>query len=108
MKRGTKYLFVTGIITASLFMYSLFKRKENKADDNSVKRRINITGSAYNIPGHAAIRTDSSDTYLIRGMNAWDKDWIDSRIKVVGDLISVSPNQPQEISSAVVQLIHQE
>jgi hypothetical protein len=107
MKRGVKYLAAIAIITCSAYAYNILKRKASKADDTASRKKISITGSACNIPGHAAIRTDSSGTYLIRGMDAWDKDWIDHRINVVGDLISGSSNQPQEISSALVQLITQ-
>jgi hypothetical protein len=101
-----KYLFVTGVIAASVFIYSIFKRRDSKAEHNTDKKRIHITGSACNMPGHAAIRTDSSDTYLIRGMDAWDKDWIDHRIKVVGDLEVSNASTTAFIGDAVIQLLH--
>lgn len=69
---------------------------------------IYIIGYAKNIKGQAVLEAENIGLYFIKGIERWTDDWLNHRIKVIGDLVMAESNQPRVINRAVVQLIAQD
>ncbi len=66
---------------------------------------INITGNAKNIEGHAAVVADKVGTYFVEGLNQWDNDWLERKIRIIGDLAFNQNSKKSIIKKPVVQLL---
>jgi len=53
--------------------------------------------------GQAAIVTESADTYFVKGKATWENEWLNCRIKLIGDLELNERNQIKYVNQAVVQ-----
>lgn len=101
------------IIKISAVIYILKKRK-NK--NTLCQNHITITGTAQNKDGFAKVVVDVTDSYCIDGMELWQTDWLNKKIRVVGDLEIREIKSPSKIyadkikfiRSAVVQLMSKE
>ena len=69
------------------------------------QRIINITGNSKNIKGHAALVADNIGAYFIQGMDMWKEEWLNKRIKVIGDLEINKKTKSKSIKHPVVQLL---
>jgi hypothetical protein len=70
-----------------------------------VQKTINITGDAKNISGHAALVAENIGTYYIDGMGKWKEEWVNKKIKVIGDLGITKNTKENIIKHPVVQLL---
>lgn len=106
-------ILAAAIIMINAVIYILKKRK-NK--NTLCQKHITVTGIAQNKDGFAKVEVDVADSYCIDGMELWQADWLNKKIKVVGDLEIreiISPSKiyadkVKFIKSAVVQLISKE
>jgi hypothetical protein len=73
-----------------------------------MERIINITGRARNIEGHAVLVADNIGTYYIAGMNCWQEDWVNMKVKVIGDLTADKKQKKPVIHHPVLQLLKEE
>lgn len=70
-----------------------------------VQKVINITGNTKNIEGHAALVTENTGTYIIHGIDKWQDEWLDKKVKVIGDLTGSKENSSKIICQPIVQLL---
>jgi hypothetical protein len=95
-------LIVTGV---SLFIYACLYaagRRKNKSPLNQT--HIMVTGTAQNKDGFAKVVVDVADTYCIDGMQLWQNDWLNKKIKVVGDLEICRQSQVHKICCDTVDI----
>ncbi|MBL7748012.1 MAG: hypothetical protein JNM19_11325 [Chitinophagaceae bacterium] len=69
------------------------------------QRVINITGNAINIGDKAAIVAENIGTYYIADMHKWNKEWVNRRIQVIGDLEVRKKDHANFIKHPVAQLL---
>ncbi len=66
---------------------------------------INITGNAKNIDGHAALVADKVGVYFVEGLDEWNKDWLEKKVKIIGDLAFLKNKNIKVIKKPVLQLL---
>jgi hypothetical protein len=107
MKKN-KLLIATPVVAIILYttMTGFFKKKKEKMKGN--EQRITLTGKASNKGGLATVVSDSAGTYIMWGMERWESNWEDHRIKVIGDLKNDLKGNKVFIKDAVVQMLNDE
>jgi hypothetical protein len=99
------FIFITMLLLSCVAIGCLIKRKKHTTP--VYERRVAIEGNAENISGHAAVVGDTTGKYYIRGMEQWENEWINQRIKVIGDLEVSENGETRYIKDAVVQMINE-
>ena len=69
------------------------------------ERKIDIIGNARNINGRPAIMAENVGVYFVEGLNEKKKEWLNSQIRIIGDLKKVNKIKWEVIKNPVVQLI---
>ena len=72
---------------------------------NKMERIIDITGNARNVDGQPALVAENVGTFFIEGMDRWERNWEDRKIRIIGDLLSKEKTKNETISKPVVQLL---
>jgi hypothetical protein len=49
-------------------------------------RIINIIGDAINIGEQPALAAENIGIYYIQGMDKWQDEWLDKKVKLIGEL----------------------
>ena len=65
---------------------------------------INITGITKNIEGRAALVTENIGTYIIQGVDKWQDEWLNKKVKIIGDLTNSKKLSLGIIRHPIVQL----
>ena len=107
---STNLLFLAGWYW---YWYISRKRKKRPAIYQS---HITVTGTAENKDGFARVVVDVAESYCIDGMEVWQTEWLNKKIKVIGDLeireikssSKIFVDKSKFIKSAVIQLISKE
>ena len=98
------FILVTVLLLACTAISGFFKRKNKPA---LYENKITITGNTRNIEGHAAVVADSTRIFYVDGMDHWEDNWLNQKVKITGDLEAFS-NKTKLIKGAVVLLLEQE
>lgn len=69
------------------------------------QRTINITGNARNMEGGAMLEAENLGIYRVEGIRQWEEDWVDQRIKIIGDLEFRKRKNYYLIRNPMVQLL---
>ena len=107
-----KLIFLIAVFLLLIYR-GLYAFSKQKIKTVLQKNHITVTGTAQNEDGFAKVVVDEIDCYCMEGFNAWRPDWINKKIKVIGDLevraihssSKKNTNEIKLIKSAVVQLI---
>jgi len=79
----TIFILVAVLLLTGAAISSFFKRKKRAIDPAS---RITVTGNTQNIAGYAAVVADNKVIFYVDGMNVWEDNWVNQKVKVTGDL----------------------
>jgi hypothetical protein len=96
------YIPLLAILLPYFLLSTVMKSGEKK---QGYENKITVTGSAKNMNGRAVVESDSAGTYYLRGLDAWQTDWLHRRVKVTGDLEKPAGGINTHIKDAVVQLL---
>ena len=107
------FIFISAILLVVAGWYALRKFKKRSAIYQS---HVTVIGTAENKDGFAKVVVDVADSYCIDGMEVWQTDWLNKKIKVIGDLeireikssSKIYVDKIKFIKSAVIQLISKE
>lgn len=69
------------------------------------ERVIDITGKAMNINGQPVLVAENVGTFFIEGMSKWKREWVDKKIRIIGDLVAAKKANHNTICKPVVQLL---
>ena len=109
--------FILILTGSGLFIYACLYTKGRRKNKNTLHQtHIIVTGTAQNKDGFAKVVVDVTECYCIDGMELWQTDWVNKKIRVVGDLEVRQIRSPEKIyadkikfiRSAVVQQISKE
>ena len=78
----------------------------NKCDNISSGRKMTVVGRAIVIKHVAAVRTDDSVLYCLDGIDDWDKEYLEKRVKVTGRL-TIKVNQYHKNNDPEITAISQ-
>jgi hypothetical protein len=78
------YLIPAAVIIMINAVIYIARKRKNK--NTMAQSRITVTGIAKNKDGFARVVVDIADSYCIDGMDLWQTEWLNKKIKVVGDL----------------------